>query len=219
MIGKLRGADWSLLLFSTICYQSTMARPLWVRSADELCKMCDNARNSVQQRQIRGNLQAGSVPNQHQRDGNHQAVGNYLFCRIVVWKKGTEWQIFCHQGNACGSASTACTVSSSVRKKRLQVAVLTSLLAFILCMSWRVSLWGSSDQEPCKRCRNCGHNLWLNHAVQMFPAVKEFKRFQWHSRSPKYLSRKAPRHTGLKHLPHASFSPTNFTIQPLGDPP
>ena len=51
------------------------------------------------------------------------------------------------------------------------------------------------------------HHLWLNHPAQMFPAVKEFKSFQWHSSSHKYLTRKTLRHTDLQHLPHPSFAP------------
>ena len=56
----------------------------------------------------------------------------------------------------------------------------------------------------------------------MFPVVKEFKSFQWHSSSHTYLTRKAPRHTGLQHLPHASFfphklhHPTPLDIPPAG---
>ena len=54
---------------------------------------------------------------------------------------------------------------------------------------------------------------WLNHAVQMFSAVKEFKLFQWHPISHKMSQishqedTKTLRHTDLQHLPQASFSP------------
>ena len=63
---------------------------------------------------------------------------------------------------------------------------------------------------------------WLNHPAQMFPAVKEFKSFQWHSSSHTYPNRTTLRHTDLQHLPHPSFAPrklhhpTPLEIPPAG---
>ena len=54
----------------------------------------------------------------------------------------------------------------------------------------------------------------------MFLAVKEFKSFQLHSTSHKYLTRKTLRHTDLQHLPQASFSPHKLHHPtPLDIPP